>query len=264
VVPALLPALLQTGVRAERVPTLRQVLVSSAPLAAELARRFAEDTGISLVQGWGLSEYTNFACCLALGAPVVDGELTCVGGALPGTEVRVDPSGELCVRGPSRMLGYLGDPEATAAAIDDAGWLHTGDQGMFRGRAGRSMFYVTGRIKEIIIRAGDKLSPLAIERRIFAAAPELDGRLVVLGFVHQMHGEEVGAYLEAESLDDRTRARLAGALETLPPDQRPKVVLWGREPIPRTHTGKIQRRKLQPLFAPFVDARGPTRVECAA
>jgi acyl-CoA synthetase (AMP-forming)/AMP-acid ligase II len=251
------------------------VLVSSAPLSAELAGAFEGQTGIRLVQGWGLSEYTNFACCLDPELPdeerhaLLTGELTSVGGALPGTEVRVDQHGralgpeergELCVRGPSRMLGYFRDAAATAAVVDAEGWLRTGDEGFFRLHHGEPVFFITGRIKEIIIRGGEKLSPLAIERKIFATLPELEGRLVVLGFPHETHGEEVGAYIEGPPLDEVTRAGLLGALDVLPPDMRPKVVITGEESIPRTHTGKIQRRKLQPLFDPYRNHRGAVQL----
>jgi long-chain acyl-CoA synthetase len=160
------------------------------------------------------------------------------------------------------MLGYFRDATATAAALTSDGWLRTGDEGFFRAdAAGRAAFFISGRIKEIIIRNGDKLSPLAIERRIAADLPQIEGRFVALGFPHELHGEEVGLYLEGAELDDDLRARLADVLAGLPPDARPKVVLYGAAPIPRTHTGKIQRRKLHAAFAPFRDCRGALRIE---
>ena len=125
---------------------------------------------------------------------------------------------------------------------------------------GRPMYFVTGRLKEIIIRGGEKLSPLAVERRLFTALPDLEGHLIALGFPHRAHGEEVGAYLETAALDEAAHARLTAALQTLPPEMRPKVVLWGTHPIPRTHTGKVQRRKLQPLFAAYAEARGAVQI----
>src|SRR5262249_39816726 len=139
VVPTLLPTLLQMKVHYEKVPTLRSILVSSAPLEPSVAWAFEEQTGIPLVHGWGLSEYTNFACCLppeARPAPhrhmLFGGETPSTGPALAPTEVTVrDPSGaevaelalgELWVRGPSRMRGYFKDEAATAAAFHE-GWL---------------------------------------------------------------------------------------------------------------------------------------------
>jgi long-chain acyl-CoA synthetase len=190
VVPTLLPMLLAARVTREQVPTLRHVMVSSAPLPVDVARAFEEKAGIRLVQGWGLSEYTNFACCVSPEASAEDHarvmfgwEVPSIGPALAGTEVRlVAPGGgdaqegergELVVRGPSRMLGYFEDPEATARAIDGEGWLHTGDEGFFRVHGGQPIFFVTGRIKEIIIRDAEKYSPLRIEARLVDALPEL-------------------------------------------------------------------------------------------
>jgi long-chain acyl-CoA synthetase len=289
VVPTLLQPLLQMGVRAEKIPALRAVLVSSAPLTASLARAFEEKTKLRLIQGWGLSEYTNFACCLPTDLAeeerrrlLYGEELTSIGSPLSGTEVKVvgsdgatlpaDERGELCVRGHSTMLTYFRDEAATAAVLDQhgqrgqdeqGGWLRTGDEGFFRATAAGPAFFITGRIKETIIRDGDKFSPLAIERRILTDLPEIEGRLVALGFPHNLHGEEIGLYLESEEIDDELRARLTKVLGEMPLDARPKIVLHGTIPIPRTHTGKIQRRKLHAAFAPYRDCRGALRIERA-
>jgi acyl-CoA synthetase (AMP-forming)/AMP-acid ligase II len=280
VVPTLLPPLLQVGVRRERVPLLRAIMVSSAPLTVALAREFESNTEIPLIQGWGLSEYTNFACCLSPALPddehrrrLYGGELTAVGSPLPGTEVKVvgpggatlpaGARGELAVRGHSTMIGYFRDADATVAALGADGWLRTGDEGFFTLQGDDPVFFIAGRIKETIIRDGDKWSPLAIERQICAKLPELEGKLVVLGFPHQAHGEEVGAYLETDTLAADLEQRLLAAVNALPADQRPKIVLYGAAPIPRTHTGKIQRRKLQAAFAAFKNCRGAARIEAA-
>jgi acyl-CoA synthetase (AMP-forming)/AMP-acid ligase II len=277
VVPTLLTPLLQIGVRRDRVPTLRAVLVSSAPLSVALAQAFEAKTAIPLVQGWGLSEYTNFACCLSPDLPdderrrlLTGDELTSIGSPLPGTEVRVvgpngetasaEQRGELQIRGHSTMLAYFRDAAATTAAMTEDGWLRTGDEGFFRLAGDRPVFFITGRIKEIIIRDGDKLSPLAIERRILTDLPELEGRLVVLGFPHEVHGEEIGVYIEGDEIGDELCGRLTKTASDMPADARPKVILHGAAPIPRTHTGKIQRRKLHPTFAPFSNCRGALRI----
>src|SRR5262249_22623803 len=161
----------------EKVPTLRHVLVSSAPLSAALAREVETRTKLRLVQGWGLSEYTNFACCDDPFLPddeheqrMYGEEVPSIGGMLPGPQGRVcgpegasaaeGVRGELAVRGHSRMLGYFQDAGATAKTIDSDGWLRTGDEGFFRLREDKPIFFVTGRIKEIIIRDAEKFSPL--------------------------------------------------------------------------------------------------------
>jgi len=274
VVPSLLPMLLAAGVTREKVPSLRHLMVSSAPLPIDVARDFEARTRIPLIQGWGLSEYTNFACCVSPEATpeaharlMLSWEVPSIGPALEGTEVRVDTHGagpaaegergELLVRGHSTMAGYFQDPENTARAIDAEGWLRTGDEGFFRLDGGRPVYFVTGRLKEIIIRDAEKYSPLRLERTLVEALPELSGLLVVLGFPHKEHGEEVGAYVQIDALDEPLRARIAAAVQSLPVAERPKVVLHGAEPIPRTHTRKIQRRKMQPWFEAWTAHRGP-------
>jgi long-chain acyl-CoA synthetase len=194
-------------------------------------------------------------------------EVPSVGPALDGTEVRVvtpggEPAadgerGELLVRGHSTMAGYFEDLESTARTIDGEGWLRTGDEGFYRVLGDRPVYFITGRLKEIIIRDAEKYSPLRLERAIVEALPELSGRLVVLGFPHQEHGEEVGAYLQIEALDEPLRQRLTAVLRAMPVAERPKVVLHGSEPAPRTHTGKIQRRRMQPWFQDWAAHRGP-------
>lgn len=277
VVPTLLPTLLQMKVHHEKVPTLKSILVSSAPLEPSVAWAFEEQTGIPLVHGWGLSEYTNFACCL----PPDDRpdhhrhmlfgwEIPTIGPALSPTEVTVrDPSGaevgeaalgELWVRGPSRMRGYYKDEAATAAAFH-GDWLRTGDEGFWALDQGRRVFFVTGRIKEIICRGAEKYSPLAIERKLVAAVPEVQGKLVVVGFPHRTHGEEIGAYYEAAELPDEMREKIQQAIEAMPADLRPKVVLHGTAPVPRTHTGKVQRRKLVSLFERYDECRGALQIK---
>lgn len=277
VVPTLLPALLAARVKHDKIPTLRAILVSSAPLTVELAREFEDKTELPLVQGWGLSEYTNFACCMSPDESKGDharmlfgAEVPTIGSPLPGTEVRVvdlegaplgaGERGELQVRGPSRMLGYFGDEAATRNTLTDDGWLKTGDVGYFVFDRGAPIFFISGRIKEIIIRGAEKHSPIALERSILAGVPELAGKMVVLGFPHKVHGEEIGAYVEMETLDDELRARLAAAVDALAPDLRPKIVLHGAAPIPRTHTGKIQRRKLLPFFEAYATCRGAAKI----
>ncbi len=285
VVPTLLPMLLAGGLTKASAPTLRHVMVSSAPLSGDAARSFEARSGIRLVQGWGLSEYTNFACCVSPflseeehGELVSGWEVPSVGPPLEGTEVKVEgpggeaaaegERGELLVRGHSMMLGYFeGAPEPGAAAsraVDgERGerWLRTGDEGFYRLHQGRSIFFVTGRLKEIIIRDAEKYSPLGLENRLLASLPELAGKLAVIGFAHREHGEEVGAYLERETVDDSLRERLAAAIQRLPVAERPKVILYGADPIPRTHTGKVQRRKMEPWFGAYAGHRGAIVVE---
>lgn len=265
-VPSMLQVLLRMRVTAEALPTLAFVFVSAAPLPSLVAQQFERESGIRIAHAWGLSEFTNFATAIAVDVdpsvrePLLFGRSTpCVGSALSGVDVRVvradgspaDPEelGELQVAGPSLTLGYHGNPEATELVFRD-GWLSTGDEGYYVRVDGTSYFFVTDRIKDIIIRSGEKISPAAVESLIVAELPHLAGKVVALGYANQTYGEEVGLVVDCPDIDVEREALMA-LVQTIPVRMRPKVVLWGDEIIPRTHTGKTQRRMLVHHFAPY-------------
>lgn len=275
-VPNLLHLLERTCVRATDVPTLRFIFVSAAPLPTHLAKSFEARSGIRIAHAWGLSEFTNFATCLpvaleqGLREQLMFGETTpCVGACLDGVDVEVrradgavaadGQTGELWVRGPSLTLGYHNNPQATNGAIV-GGWLRSGDEGYALTRDGKAYFFITDRIKDVIVRSGEKVSPMAVEAAIVDKVPKLVNNLVALGFEHDVYGEEIGLVIEeqaAKGLMDE----LKKAVESIPVRQRPKVVLCGHEIIPRTHTGKIQRRLLKAHFVKFASTVAAYRVE---
>lgn len=270
--PTLLPLLQRARIRSSDVPGLRCIMVTSAPLPSRVAASFEDEVGIPLMHGWGLSETTCLATCLSPEqAPDAHRRLLrnfvvpSMGTPLPGTEVAVfDPGGrqlgpmekgELCVRGGTVMTGYFMDPKATAETVID-GWLHSGDEGFFVVEDGKPFFFITGRIKEIIIRGGENVSPLALEEMVLERAPQLRGRFAVLGFEHELFGEEIGAYVECTG-EDRFLQDFESAITYMRVELRPKVIIYGEGPVPRTHTGKVQRRKLLPHFSGFEAYVGP-------
>ena len=139
---------------------LRVAVSGGAPLAAPVARRFL-GLGVHLVQGYGLTEASPVVTCNRL----ENNQPESVGRPLPGLEVELDASGELLVRGPNVMLGYWNNTGATAAAVDAAGWLHTGD--LARIEDGR--VFICGRLKEIVVMStGEKISPADMEAALAA------------------------------------------------------------------------------------------------
>lgn len=265
-VPSMLQVLVRTRVTKEAVPTLRWVFVSAAPLPSALARQFEEQSGLRLAHAWGLSEFTNFATVLPADAdePVrsammFDRETPCVGYPLDGADVSVvrpdgseaDPGelGELRITGPSLSLGYHRKPDETAKAFKD-GWLYSGDEGYYLAEEGTKYFFVTDRIKDLIIRSGEKISPTAVELTVLEELPELVGRIVAVGYPHEIYGEEVGLVVDTADIAE-CEERLMKVVQNMPVRSRPKVVLWGADVIPRTHTGKTQRRMLVPHFAEY-------------
>ncbi len=264
-VPSMLQLLVRLRVTAADLPALRFILVSAAPLPSALAERFESQSGIKLAHAWGLSEFTNFATALSPDVPetlrqslMFARDVPCVGRSLPGAEVEVVSRdgdqvaplelGELRVKGPSMTLGYNNNSAATDAAMR-SGWLYSGDEGYYVEEDGVRYFFITDRIKDIIIRSGDKISPAAVETHILSHLPELAGQLIALGFPDETYGEEIGLVVETD--DPMSLEQVAAVIGDMPVRTRPKVILWGHEVIPRTHTGKAQRRLLVEHFHQF-------------
>jgi long-subunit acyl-CoA synthetase (AMP-forming) len=139
-------------------------ITSAAPASTEVMRYF-EALGLTLNEGWGMSELS----CFGTLNPPDDIRMGTVGKALPGVELRVAEDGELLVRAPLVMKGYRGDPGRTAEAIDPQGWLHTGDIAQIDGDG---YVRIVDRKKEIIINsAGKNMSPANIELKLRASSP---------------------------------------------------------------------------------------------
>jgi long-chain acyl-CoA synthetase len=168
----LLDRLVGRKVRARLGGRLRIAVSGGAPLAGEIARFFI-GLGIPLVQGYGLTEASPVVSV----SPLEDNIPESVGLPLPGVELELAAEDELLVRSPGVMLGYWNQPEATAAAIDPEGWLHTGDQVHIDEE--RHLF-ITGRIKELIVLSnGEKVSPSDLEMAI--ALDALFSQVLVVG-----------------------------------------------------------------------------------
>ena len=153
-------------------PNIRYVVSGGAPLATDLAL-FFEGVGITLIQGYGLSETTGPITVQRLDANPTG----TVGPVLPGNSMKIAPDGEVLLKGVSLMRGYHRNPEATAEAIDTDGWFHTGDLGRIDRHGHLS---ITGRKKELIVTAGGKnVSPEILEDAL--ATHPLIANVVVVG-----------------------------------------------------------------------------------
>lgn len=151
---------------------LRFAICGGAPLAPELAREFT-GLGVPLLQGYGLTEASPVVSVNLPGDNVPES----IGPPLRGVQTRIGPNDELLVRGSNVMLGYWGNEQATRAAIDAEGWLHTGDQAR-QDEAGR--LYITGRIKDIIVLAnGEKVPPAEME--IAIGLDDLFDQVLIIG-----------------------------------------------------------------------------------
>jgi oxalate---CoA ligase len=256
--------------------SLRRMVVSSAPVSEFVLREVERKYAIPVLQGWGLSEFANFATCMtpALHRRIGAGRRPhCIGSPLRGVQLRVvlpdgQPApehveGELEVSGPCRMVGYMGDAEATQAVFHGQ-WLRTGDLGHYELIDDLAVFYFDGRLKELIVRGDEKCSPLQVEEYFVACFPDWEGRFAVTGYDHVTLGEDIGVAVEGNeaSYDHKL---IVAKIATIPPHLRPRVVLAKGGPLPRTATGKVQRRLLRERFANYRAYSGAAPiVECSA
>ena len=266
VVPTLLKYLLNEAedLSAYDLPRLRHLICGAGPLTVELAEEFESFFGVRIVHGYGLSETTCYSCFLPL--DLDDGEhrrwmrdygFPSIGVPLPQNEMSIhnvqgQPAadgerGEIVIRGTNVMLRYLGRPEANAETFRD-GWFHSGDEGMLlRDNQGRPYFFITGRIKELIIRGGVNVSPLEIDE-VLNRHPQVAVGLA-FGLPDEDYGEEIFAAVQLRDgaqLDDI--ALLEYCREHLPAWKCPKGIVRVEE-IAYTSTGKPRRIELTERFS---------------
>ena len=209
--------------------------------------------GCPLIELWGMTELGGLGTTHSLYGPR---RLGSIGVPLPHLEARVvatDGSrrvlppgdvGELQIRGPVTMKGYLGQPLATAEALEPDGWLHTGD--LVR-QDNDGYLFVVDRLKDLIITGGFNIYPAELERAI---AEHPDVAMVAVGSVPDEDKGELakayvvprpGARLDIEALDQHCRQRLAAY-------KVPRLYQLV-EDLPKTSTGKVLRRRLRELDA---------------
>ncbi|HEV3375713.1 MAG TPA: long-chain fatty acid--CoA ligase [Thermoleophilaceae bacterium] len=153
---------------------VESVNVGAAPTPRQVIE-FFHAIGVPLAELWGMSETTGYGAC----NPPEKIKIGTVGPPAPGAEMRLaDEDGEVLIRGPFVMPGYRNQPEKTREAIDDDGWLHTGDVGEFDEDG---YLKIVDRKKELIINAaGKNMSPANIEAKVKASSP-LIGQVIAIG-----------------------------------------------------------------------------------
>ena len=174
-----------------------------------------------------------------------------VGRPLPGVECRiVDPEtneelpdgkvGEFVARGYNIMKGYYKMPEATAAAIDADGWLHTGDLAV---RDSEGYYKITGRIKDMIIRGGENIYPKEIEDFIYTHPKVSDAQ--VIGVPDKQYGEEIMAYVILKEGEHMTEEELKDYVRThMAKHKTPRYVAFV-DAFPMNGAGKILKYKMR-------------------
>jgi fatty-acyl-CoA synthase len=153
-----------------------------------------------------------------------------------------DMEGELVLRGPSRSSGYFGNPEATAEAVDAAGWFHTGDVAKYDAEG---YFFIVDRKKDMFISGGENVYPAEIERALYGhPAVEM---CAVIGVPDEKWGEVGKAFVALKPDCQMTESEaLAFLRERLASYKTPKYVVFLEE-LPMAATGKILKRELKSL-----------------
>jgi len=227
--------------------SLVQVGSGAAPLSAEIEELAAQRTGAEVVQGYGLTE-TSPVTHTALPETYVSGS---IGVLVSNTEVRVvdpetgddldvDQPGELWIRGPQVMKGYLNNPEATAASIDEEGWFKTGDIGKV-GPDGN--WYITDRLKELIKYKGFQVAPAELEAVLLTHPAVADA--AVIGIPDEEAGEVPKGFVVLKpGVEVAPEAIVAHVSEHLAAYKKPRVIEFVEE-IPKSLSGKILRRVLR-------------------
>lgn len=266
-VPSLLEFLL--GSPGSAPAFFREVLSGAGPLLTDTAIEFEDRFGVPIRHLYGLSETTAVVTLTprlddaqrriwhraygapSIGVPIPHAEVAVHGD--DGRPVAAGQRGEIVIRGPLVMVGYADMAEETAAAMRD-GWFHSGDEGFWvADAAGRPFFFITGRIKELIIRGGSNVAPLEVDA-VLRGHPAVDFGLAV-PFENRFYGEEIAAYVVTNSPVSNEEL-LAHCARYLDFSRQPKVIIQGDD-VPFTATGKAKRlelkRQLAEALAPYRD-----------
>jgi acyl-CoA synthetase (AMP-forming)/AMP-acid ligase II len=229
--------------------SLKVLTCAAAPLGGELEAEASERLDVIIKQAWGMSELSPLGTCVpddaikpesgtvgppcaATSAKVIDLES---GVALP-----IGEEGELCIRGPQCMKGYLDQPEKTAECLDEDGWLMTGDIAKMDEDG---YVYITDRLKELIKYKGFQVAPAELEE-VVCLHDEVED-CTVIPVIDEDAGELPRAYVvKKDSSDIQEQALLDWVAERVAPHKKLRGGIIFTESIPKTASGKILRREV--------------------
>ncbi|HJR86529.1 MAG TPA: AMP-binding protein [Acidimicrobiia bacterium] len=251
-VPTMFIAMLDDPSFAEaELATLRTGIMAGSPCPVEVMKRVISDMNMEGVTiAYGMTETSPVSFQSRTDDPI-DRRVSTVGRIMPHVESKIiDPEsgnvrprgepGELCTRGYSVMRGYWDNPEATGEAIDEAGWMHSGDLAMMDEEG---YVNIVGRIKDMVIRGGENIYPREVEEFLYGHPAIVD--VQVIGVPDVRYGEELcawvrlreGQQLSLEELRDFCSGRIANY----------KIPRYLRvtDEFPLTVTGKVQKFKMR-------------------
>lgn len=235
----------------ELAANLRVAAAGGSALPVEVHKDFQRKFGVTILEGYGLSETSPVASFSPYGEPVRPGS---IGVPIPGVEMKLldpesweeidagdDPEhavGEIAIKGHNIMKGYYARPDATEESIQD-GWFRSGDLGR---KDADGWYYIVDRSKDMIIRGGFNVYPREIEE-VLMTHPDVS-LAAVIGTPHESHGEEVKAFVILNKGASTTSEELREwGKEQMANYKYPRVVEIVEE-LPMTATGKILKREL--------------------
>ncbi|HEX5096196.1 MAG TPA: AMP-binding protein, partial [Acidimicrobiia bacterium] len=227
--------------------SLEQIFSGAAPLSAELALEVGKRLGCEVVQGYGMTELSPVSHLTpkgqfkpgSVGVTAPNTETMIVDPATQGP-LGIDADGEVWVRGPQVMAGYLNNPKATADTIDRDGWLHTGDIGHIDEDG---HLYIVDRLKELIKYKGFQVAPAELEALLLTHPSVADA--AVIGRPDEACGEIPIAFVvlkpDQTCTEDDIKTFVAGQVATYKQLREVHFI----DAVPKSASGKILRRVLR-------------------
>ena len=233
----------------EELKSIRFGRSASAPLPPEHHREFEALFGITVIEGMGMTESASMVFCnphdesRRYGSPGlpcgVEAKVIDADGKLLGNNV----VGEICLRGGNVLSAYYKAEAETAKAFDSEGWLKTGDLGM---RDDDGFYFITGRLKELIIKGGENIAPREIDEAILKHPAVLDAAAVGIPDVN--YGQEIMVCIVLKPGVTCSEEEMRHfCIKELGKFRTPKSILF-MEDLPRGPSGKVQRLKLLDLL----------------
>ena len=243
----------QHDFRSFDLTSLRTGIMAGAPCPPELVKRVMTDMNCrEILIGYGETEASPLTH-LTERDDSFERRVETVGRNLPHQEVKVvdtasgktistGMTGEICFRGYHIMKGYYKDPEATRKAIDEKGWLHSGDLGSMDEDG---YVRITGRLKEMIIRGGENVYPVEIEKFLFTHPKVAD--IAVFGIPDEYWGEDIMAWIRLKEDESATEDEIKEFCKGKIAHFKIPRHIWFVEEFPMTVTGKLQKFRMRKI-----------------
>jgi fatty-acyl-CoA synthase len=230
--------------------SLRTGVMAGSPCPIEVMRKVIDRMNMSQVGiGYGMTETSPVSFQTAMDDPL-ERRVSTVGRVQPHLEVKIvnergemvprGTPGELCTRGYSVMIGYWNDPEKTAEAVDEEGWMHTGDLATIDDEG---YCNIVGRIKDMVIRGGENVYPREIEEYLFRH-PKIED-VQVIGVPDPKYGEEICAWIKLRTGEAATDQEIIDFCKGQIAHYKVPRYIRFVESFPMTVTGKIQKFEMR-------------------